>query len=340
VQAGRFAAPARKSGSPHFTLAHGIACAALLVTLAATLVSGFGDKKVGGKSVATQVAAKVNKREITVRQINGVLQRAGAISAEEIKRAGGEVLERLIDEELLVQQAQEKKLDRSAAVVQAVEAAKREIYARAYLEQIAAQATKPDAAAVAAFYNENPVLFAKRRIYSLQELSLQIADDRLPALRQEISDARNLAEIANWLRAEKIPFSASTGVKAAEQLPLESVPRFAAAKDGQIVLSQAPGGLVISYIVESRELPLDEKGAAPAIEQSITNRKKIALVQAELKRLRETGTIEYLGEFARTAGATAAAETRPKAPAAAVAPPAAPATADQRALVKGSAGLR
>ena len=293
--------------------AHKIARTALLVTLAAVLVAACGDKKDDGKAAATQVAAKVNKGEISIHQINAVLQRTGAIPPEQVKRASGEVLERLIDQELFVQQATQKKLDRSVAAVQAVEAAKREIYARAYLEQITAQATKPDAAAIAAFYNENPALFAKRRVYNLQELSVQIAGDRIPALMQKISDAKNVTEIANWLRAEKIPFNANTGVKAAEQLPLELVPRFAAAKDGQIVLTQVPGGMSISFIVESREQPLDEKAAAPLIEQSITNKKKVELVQAEVKRLRETGTIEYQGEFVKPTGATPAASAAPAA---------------------------
>ena len=313
--------------------AHKIARTALLVTLAAVLVAACGDKKDDGKAAATQVAAKVNKGEISIHQINAVLQRTGAIPPEQVKRASGEVLERLIDQELFVQQATQKKLDRSVAAVQAVEAAKREIYARAYLEQITAQATKPDAAAIAAFYNENPALFAKRRVYNLQELSVQIAGDRIPALMQKISDAKNVTEIANWLRAEKIPFNANAGVKAAEQLPLELVPRFAAAKDGQIVLAQVPGGMSISFIVESREQPMDEKAAAPLIEQSITNKKKVELVQAELKRLRETGTIEYLGEFVKPTGATPAASAAPAAPAAL-------GTADQKALAKGAAGLK
>ena len=294
--------------------------AALVLMLACVLVAACGDKKGDGKAAATQVAAKVNKGEISVHQINDVLQRAGAIPQEQIKRASGEVLERLIDQELFVQQAMEKKLERSVAVVQAVEAAKREIYARAYIDQITAQAAKPDAAAIAAFYTENPALFAKRRIYNLQELSVQIAGDKSPSLMKMIGDAKNIGEIANWLRAEKIPFKANAGVKAAEQLPLDLVPRFAAAKDGQIVLSQVPGGMVISFIVESREQPMDEKTAAPLIEQSILNRKRVELVQAEVKRLRETGAIEYMGEFAKPADATPAASAAQAAPAAAVTP--------------------
>ena len=184
---------------------------ALLVTLVAALVSACGDKKDDGKTAATQVAAKVNKGEISIHQINGVLQRSGAIPPEQIKRASGEVLERLIDQELFVQQAMEKKLDRSVAVVQAVEAAKREIYARAYMEQITAQTAKPDAAAVTAFYNENPALFAKRRIYNLQELSVQIADEKIPALMQKIGDAKNVGGDRELAACGKNPLQRQRG---------------------------------------------------------------------------------------------------------------------------------
>ena len=316
------------------------ASVALLAALVAVLVSACSDKKNDGKTAITQVAARVNKGEVTIHQINGVLQRSGTIPPEQIKRASGAVLERLIDQELFVQQAMEKQLDRSVGVVQAIEAAKREIYARAYVEQIAAQAARPEAAAIAAFYEENPALFARRRVYNLQEFSVQIAADRIPVLMHKIGDAKNVSEIGNWLRSEKIPFSVNLGVKATEQLPLELVSRFAAAKDGQAVVTQVPSGIVIYYIVESREQPMDEKAAAPVIEQLLANKLKAELVRAEVRRLRETGTIEYLGEFAEAAGtAPAAAPAAPPA-AAAQTPAAASGVADQKALVKGAAGLR
>ena len=261
-------------------------------------------------AAATQVAATVNKSEITIHQINAVLQRAGALPPEQVKQASGQALERLIDQELLVQQAIEKKLDRSVAVVQAVEAARREIYARAYLEQITSPAGKPDGAAITAYYNANPALFAKRRIYDLKELNVQVPDERIPALRQEISDAKDIEEVENWLRGEGIPFKANAGIRAAEQLPLELLPRFAAAADGEAVLTQVPDGLVISYIVASREQPLDEKAAAPLIEQLLANKRAAELVQAELKRLRQASTIEYQGEFAKVARANPTAGLR------------------------------
>ncbi|MDP0972048.1 SurA N-terminal domain-containing protein, partial [Klebsiella pneumoniae] len=74
---------------------------------------------------ASQTAAKVNKEEITVHQINFVLQRQQGLKPEQAEEAGRQVLERLVDQELAVQKAQELKLDRDPRVVQQVEAAKR-----------------------------------------------------------------------------------------------------------------------------------------------------------------------------------------------------------------------
>ena len=72
-------------------------------------------------------------------QINQVLQRANTngASPEAAKAMGREVLEKLIDQQLAVDQATEAKLQRSPEVVSQIESARREILARAYLQQLA-----------------------------------------------------------------------------------------------------------------------------------------------------------------------------------------------------------
>ncbi|WP_204265221.1 hypothetical protein, partial [Klebsiella pneumoniae] len=72
-----------------------------------------------------------------------------------------------------MQKAQELKLDRDPRVVQQVEAAKREIIARAYAERIGESVAKPANDEIAKYYAEKPALFKERRIYSLQELNIE-----------------------------------------------------------------------------------------------------------------------------------------------------------------------
>ncbi|MCP6231806.1 hypothetical protein NL428_27395, partial [Klebsiella pneumoniae] len=80
---------------------------------------------------------------------------------------------RLVDQELAVQKAQEQKLDRDPRVVQQIEAAKREIIARADAERLGEAVAKPANDEIARYYADKPALFKDRRIYSLQELSIE-----------------------------------------------------------------------------------------------------------------------------------------------------------------------
>ncbi len=54
--------------------------------------------------------------------------------------------------------------------MQQIEAARREIIARAYAEKIGQGAPKPTAQEVNAYYEAHPALFSQRRIYNLQEV--------------------------------------------------------------------------------------------------------------------------------------------------------------------------
>ena len=73
-----------------------VACAAVV----ALLLAGCGDKK---DKAASQTAAKVNKEEITVHQINFVLQQQRGLKAEQTDAASKQILDRLIDQELALQ---------------------------------------------------------------------------------------------------------------------------------------------------------------------------------------------------------------------------------------------
>ena len=85
---------------------------------------GGGDKK---DKPASQVAAKVNKEEISVHQINFVLQQQRGLKPEQADAVSRQVLERLIDQELALQKAQELKIDRDPRVVQQIEADRKSV---------------------------------------------------------------------------------------------------------------------------------------------------------------------------------------------------------------------
>ncbi|WP_349742863.1 EpsD family peptidyl-prolyl cis-trans isomerase [Roseateles cavernae] len=323
-----------KQEQPRGMRASAIALAAVAVVLLAAC--GGGDKK----DKASQTAAKVNKEEITVHQINFVLQRQQGLKPEQAEAASKQVLERLIEQELAVQKAEDLKLDRDPRVVQQVEAAKREIIARAYVERLGESAAKPTAEEVSKYYNEKPALFKERRIYSLQELAIEAKPEQIPEIRAKLQAAKNMAEFAEYLKASDIRFAGNQAVRAAEQLPLASLDAIARMKDGDSAVTAAPNGLQVLFLVGSRSQPVDEARARPAIEQFLSNQRKSELVVKEMKAMREAAKIEYVGKFAEgapPAAAASAAVTTPSPAAPAVATPAAPAASglDANAISKG-----
>ena len=281
-----------------------IAAAALLVACGA----GQGDK-------ATQTAAKVNKEEITVHQINFVLQRQTGLKPEQLEPPPRQVLERLIDQELAVQQAEEGKLDRDPRVVQQIEAAKREILARAYADKIGETAAKPTAEEVAAYYKANPALFAERRIYNLQELIIEAKAEQIEELRARLQAAKNLPEFVEYLKSQDIRFAGNQAVRAAEQLPLGSLATMAKLKDGESVVSRTANGMQVLMLASSRSQPVDEARAKPSIEAFLLNQRKGELIVKHLKELREKSKIEYLGKFAAKPPALPRQLRRPSCPA-------------------------
>ncbi len=299
------------------------------LTAAALLVACGGDK--GDK--ASQTAAKVNKEEITVHQINFVLQRQPGLKPEQAEAASRQVLERLIDQELAVQKAQEQKLDRDPRVVQQIEAAKREIIARAYIERVGEAVPKPGNDEIAKYYADKPALFKDRRIYSLQELQIEAKPEQFETIRAKLSAAKNLNEFAEFLKANDFRFNGSQAVRAAEQLPLQSVDAIARMKDGDSIISQSPNGLTVLFLVGSRSQPVDEARARPAIEAFLLNQRKAEAAQKDIKALRDSSKIEYVGKFAQPAPGAASA------PAATPAPAEAPASAasglDPASITKG-----
>ena len=287
-----------------------------MVALAASavLLAGCGDKKEKG---ASQTAAKVDKAEITVHQINFVLQQQRNLRPEQADAASKQILERLIDQELALQKADDLKIDRDPRVVQQLEAAKREIIARAYLEKVGEAAPKPTAEEIKKYYDEKPALFKERRIYSIQEIGIEAKPEQVAGLRTQLGASKNINEFVEFLKANDFKFSGNQAVRAAEQLPLQSLDAFAKMQDGQAILNQGPNGVQVVVLASSRSQPVSEEQSRPAIEQFLLNDRKRKLIEEDVKAMRAAAKIEYVGKFAEGAPGAGAASAPGGAPVAA-----------------------
>ncbi|MGV3499151.1 MAG: EpsD family peptidyl-prolyl cis-trans isomerase [Hydrogenophaga sp.] len=312
--------------------------AVVAASLAVALLSACGRSEEGAPAQASQVAAKVGDSEISVHQINQALSRSAvnANSKEAVQTASRQVLERLIDQQLAVDQATEQKLHRSPDVVAQLEAARREVLARAYLQQIVSAAAKPGDEEIKAYYKDHPALFAERRIFNLQEIRVPQAGAVRERLQAMASEGRPVEEVAQWLRAQGVVFGAGSATRAAEQMPLDLLPRVHALRDGQSLLVDAGDGATYLRVAASRQVPVSEQDAAPGIAQFLSNRRATEAMGNEIKRLRAATTITYVGEFDQAVAQPAAVASDAPAAATAAQPPA----EDKSVLERGLQGLK
>jgi EpsD family peptidyl-prolyl cis-trans isomerase len=312
---------------------------ALSAALSVALLAGCGSKR---EATASQTAAKVNKDEVTVHQINHVLQQQRNLKAEQAEVAGRRVLERLIDQQLALQRADDMKLDRDPRVVQQLEAARRDIIARAYMEKVGEAAVPPTPEEVQKYYEDKPALFKERRIYNIQEVAIEATPEQVSALRTQLAQSKTFSEFTEYLRTQNVRHLANQAVRAAEQLPLQSLDTFARMKDGQAVLTPTATGATVVVLANARSQPVSLEQARPAIEQFLLNERKRKLMEDDVKAMRAAAKIEYVGKFASAASAPAAgmpADTADAAatPATAANPP--PQTAAQAPADAPSGGL-
>jgi EpsD family peptidyl-prolyl cis-trans isomerase len=264
----------------------------------------------GGRnaSVESQIAAKVNKGEISVHQVQAIIQRQPAqIAGDQTERAAARVLDVLIDQEVAAQAARELGLERDPRMVQSVEAARRELLAHAYQEQIAAKIVSPSSDEVDRYYDDNPALFAQRRLYVLQEATVEATAGQVGKLQELMARTRSVDDVGQILGAAGLRYNARLLANAAEDLPLTLLAAVSKLEIGQSWVRPEGEGARIYTVVYAQAAPMPRRAAANAIgNYLLTDRKRQAVAQA-MKGLRDAAKVEYLGNFARLQGAAASA---------------------------------
>jgi EpsD family peptidyl-prolyl cis-trans isomerase len=255
---------------------------------------------------AGQVVATVNKREISVHQLNFALQRRTDL-APLGEAARARALDDLITQEVLVQAALDAKLERDPNILLALEAARRDVLARAYLERTTTSAGKPSADEVSRMYAERPALFKARRIYQLLEHDVEIADDKLPAFEARIDTLKTPQAVAQFISESGLRYQSAPATRVPEALPMEVADKLASLTDGQTLLVKQPKGVRAMTVVSTMPAPVPEAQARPAIEAYLANRERMAAAEAQVKMLRGKAVVERSAALEPAAAASAQA---------------------------------
>lgn len=253
--------------------------------LAACTKTGSGDV------TTSQVVATVNSKEISIHQVQTVLELQPKLAQQFGDQSSERVLDSLIEQELAAQAAKAAGLDQTPKVVQALALSQREVLARAYQDQMASKVTMPDDKDVEQYYKQHPELFVKRRLYGLQETVVRAEAGELAKVKSQIESATSVSAVNAVLQKEALQYSARQSNQWAEALPMELLGKLAAKSVGQSVWIDRPDGAVVLTIVSAEESPLTLTQAKPAIRDVLWSLRRKQAIQKGMNALREQAKI-------------------------------------------------
>ena len=252
-----------------------------------------------GSPPVSQVAVKVNGDEISVHQVELAIEaRAATLPAAAASAATQSMLASLVDQELLAQAAREQGLDRDPRVIQLMEAAKRQVLAQAMQERIGARATEPSSDEIDRYYEAHPELFAKRRLYQIQETTVGLPAERYAALQAQVNSSSSPEALRDLIGREGLRSNVRHVSISAEDLPLAILPKIARMKAGESLMLPLEGGARVLTLLGSQPAQIGSEGSRKLIARYLINERKRGLVSESVKSLRNDAKVVYLGRYA------------------------------------------
>jgi peptidyl-prolyl cis-trans isomerase C len=215
-------------------------------------MSGLLLASCGGGEPKGQVAAKVEKDEITVLEIQNELGGFRAPDANTRKLAEQQALNAIVQRKILAEAARKEKIDKSPEYAQQRERLEEVLLVRTWQERLAKAVPAPSPDEVQTFVAGHPDLYSARKRIVIE--GIRFAPPRDRAVMEALRPLNTLEEVSAALTARQIPFQNGAGEIDALAVDPRLVEQILKLKEGEVfVLPQ--GNTVLAGRV--RELKVD-----------------------------------------------------------------------------------
>jgi EpsD family peptidyl-prolyl cis-trans isomerase len=316
----------------------------LLLAAAAGLTLVACDKQ--AEKPEGQVVATVDGSDVTIHEVNAEINAMGAAARNAPRKLAEAVaLARVIERKMVAAEARTRKLDQSPQFVLAKARNDENLLVQALQADVAGKVQATPREAAQKFISENPVMFADRRIMSLDQIQF-LRPNNIESI--PLKDAKTMAEVERVLLASNVEFR-----RAPQQIDTlvvdpkisKEVMRVSGGPNSEPFMfidrpAAAPAPVVyINVVTETKQQPFLGERAITYAQQLIQRQEVTKRLQAELTRLKDANKakVTYAAGYdepqkvadklKKEAEAKAKANAPAGAPATAPAAPAAPAPA-------------
>jgi EpsD family peptidyl-prolyl cis-trans isomerase len=262
----------------------------ILVTLVIALAATSCQKKPTGQSVAV-----VNGEEITASELNDALTSDNIPAGADLKQARAAELQKLVDRKLMVQQAKSDGLDKSPEFLNQQRRSTEDLLINMLVGRQAKTEQVPTAAEITQFEASHPGMFAKREIWTLQQILYPLPKDA--AVTAKIAAAKSLDDVAQALTAAGIQSTRGTKQFDTAMLPPNVYAQLVNLAPGEPFIAPGPGKAVASVVSARQAAPLNPDQARQLALSQMRRESVSKLVLDRVRDLKAKAKIEYQPGF-------------------------------------------
>lgn len=255
------------------------------------LIVGACDRKAEGQTVAV-----VNKEEITATELNAELKGANLPANLAAGDARSRVVQGLVDRRLIAQQARADGLDKSPDFLNQQRRATENLLINMMVSRRLNTMPLPSADEIAKFQAGRPEMFAKREMWTLQQIQYQTPKDA--ATLAKIGGAKTLDQLAQVLGTSVVQVTRSSTKIDSAVFPHDIYGRVITLPPGEPFI--IPGGdRSVASVISAREpAPLTADQARIVALNTIRRGQAEKIVADLVKTARNGAKIEYQKGFA------------------------------------------
>lgn len=244
----------------------------------------------------SQVVASVNGDQITLQQLRVELPAPSTAALD--NKAKQQILLRLIERQLIMQEAIKLNLDRTPEVMQALEASKAQIYAQAYISQKTAKLNKVSDEEIADFIKQHPERFEHRKLFKTVDVTFINVPALLDIKRME-HEVKSLQALEAELGSKKVVYEISRSQFLTDRLPVNILSKIGQLQKGDLLFVHNDNSVIVKAIQNVTEMPMPLEMVRVIATKLISQQKKQDFIKTEVERLKGLSTIDvYEDELA------------------------------------------
>lgn len=261
-----------------------------------------------------QVVARVAGEDVTIGELNAEL--AGARLPEGVDRNQVEqqAAQAIVERKLLANEAKNRKVDENPAYLLQKRRAEEMLLVQMLRDQITNAVPRPSRAEAETYINNNPSLFASRRLYILDQIQFPARPDQ--EFVKKLSATKTMDELEQLLLQSGVEYrrapSSLDTITAPVQLSkqLESLPA------GEVFIVRQGPAFIANRIVETRNMPFSGEKAIEFAQNRLRSERVQERLQKEAKAVNDKGKdqVVYQDKF-KPSSTQAPAAAKPATPA-------------------------